>query len=309
MLPSRSSLFGGLSLLSVALGGCGEPEAERGSHVEVVGTSRSALQHKDDLRSLNGTYGAGCTQVGSWSLPIGASTDGLVHPVLTMIPRDDGCVLTLTELVATSELDPATLIHPKLDPPIALSREWAKEHSQLSVDGAIVHANARLELGDRPDEFAIVLVVSDDPTADATASPSHGGVETGRVASADYRLSLGGPGDTDGVALVLDAASRVHSVSGRATLTEGAHPGDHYVIDRGALPPGGPPWSFEMLRAAYDGEAEHVIEGPHSTISAEQFGLVGEDLTSDVQRTVIVSRTEHGVRSFQALSVRFARPR
>jgi hypothetical protein len=247
------------------------------------------------VAAVNGTYGAGCSdRFGGWSLRMGESSLPLDHPSLRVLPNDADCVLTLTDLITSAGPSEAMLVNPRFDPPIALSDSWAKEHSRLMLEDSTFYANARIETTAVASDFGIALIVSDD---------AQGSLRVSKVTTPDYALNMEGA-----MHISLDAAKVVTSVAGCATLIEGAHRGDHYAIDLGTLSPSTESWSLEELRDAYESAQEHTIEGANPRIPAEQFGLVGKDMASGVRRTVIVSRMEDGVRSFQALLVTFKRP-
>lgn len=308
-LPSRNTLVGGLSALSVATAGCnGASVATVESHVEVVAASPSAMRNKDSLRTLNGTYGPHCSErSGSWSLPVGDSTIPLAHPRLSVIPNDADCVLTLTDLIATGAPDDAMLMNPTFAPPIVLTDSWANEHSLLMMNGVALRGNARLDTTSFTSDFAMSIIVSDDPMLDVAAA-ADGSVRASKVATPDYSLSMGDATEPSALRLTVDAARIVASVTGSATLTDGAKLGDHYVIDFGTLLGAADTWTFGMLHEAYGRATEYAIDGVDPKIAAERFGLLGEDISSGVTRTVIVSRTEHGVPSYQALTVTFRGP-
>jgi hypothetical protein len=237
------------------------------------------------------------------------STLPLDYPRLSVLQNDAGCELTVTGLVADGYANDAMLLNPKFAPPIRLSGSWANEASQLPLDGSsLVYGSAKVDTTDFAGDFALSIIVSDDPTVDQRAhSSAEGGARVSTVSSPNYALSMGDPTEKASLHISVDAARVVTSATGSAVLTDGTNPGDHYVISSADLPEGSQ-LGVGALSDVYDSGTEHAIDGPNARIPAAELELLGQDLSSPVIRTVIVSRTEHGVRSFQVLRVTFEGP-
>ncbi len=312
--PSRHTLIGGLSVLSVATAGCeGSSPPPAHAHVDVVAGTASAVHERDLLRAVNGTYGPHCSdRAGSWSLPVGDVETPLSYPPLSVLPNDGACVLTLTDIV-TAAPDDAMLLNPRFDPPIPLSDSWAMVHSRISMPGSVMRGNARLDVDAATANVALSIIVSADPSLDeasvaAAAGESRGGVEVNVVAAPDYVLRMADAAGDNPLAIGADAAKIVTSVTGAVTLLAGAHTGDGYVIDLGTLPASPVERTPDMLRRLYERGTPYPIDGMNVTIAPERLALVGADLSSGIRRTVIIARVEHGVASFQTLDMSFAPP-
>jgi len=111
------------------------------------------------------------------------------------------------------------------------------------------------------------------------------------VLAPDYTLAV------SGLTVLTDAHAIVHSATGAAELTAGRVAGQQYVVvEVGGLR------TFSELDGAYlSGVPAPLV----ATLPAAAFSLVGADLATALQRTLILAHVEGGVRSYQAFEITF----
>lgn len=281
--------FSSLAALAcvLTLSACQGSDSVNGE-MEVI-DKRSETLLASELQSVNGTYGAGCTdRSGDWSMEIeiGATLD---NDVLTVVLNDDGCVLTLTELVTDDGTLAAT-------PPIALTASYKGTPAEFD-DPVQYYGNAKLSSIDYASDFVLTFLYSDDPSLATDANTASFEV----VESSAGGDSVSVPNnviDADGLMLLTDTDQIVQSSSGSVGLTPGLVPGQTYVVvDAVGLD------TYAELDAAY-------IAGTPATIGmsipAVDFTLDGEDLdAAAVKRTLIFANIENGVASYQAFEITF----
>jgi hypothetical protein len=280
--------LGALAGLCIFQPACnGEDDVAEGS-AEGINQTTQALT-AGEVESVNGTFGAGCTdRSGAWSLEIavGAVLD---NPELSVVLNDVGCVLTMTELHTTAGIIAA-------DPPIVLGNTYAVAASSFESPVEF-YANARLSSVLFAEDFGLTVLYSDDPAlANDSNTAAFGVVESTATAESvpapDYSLSLGG------ITLVTDAADLVTEANGDATLTEGLIDGEGYV-----LVAGGDLDTYAELDAAYIGGSPEAV--PATLSAALDFLLVGDDLSTPQVQTLIIANLVDGVRSYQAFTITF----
>ena len=299
-----ASTFGILGFFFVgAVGGCSSGNDEQDDvtpSVEIVDRTRSGLG-ATAVKSINGTY-VGCFQrSGAWSVNVSGGT--LTNPALTVVKDDTSCTLQVTEVVADQTYAAAA--------PMALSTSYLASATAFAPSGGGVTAftaNAKLSAVDYASDFTLTLLYSDDLST-TTAPDVTGNYATVQastsvltVAATNYTFSL-----TSGTPFTfqLDASKIVQSVAGNATLTDGSITGTAYVIDMGTLLPS---LTYAGVALAYAAGTERTISGANPVVPASYFGLVGQNLTSTVVRTVIVSRTVSGVKAYQLFKISFKAP-
>ncbi len=295
-------IFGNVAILSCSfvLWSCSGADAEDAitPEAKVAAWSSDALSSAS-LQWLNGTYGGGCLgRSGSWSLRLGGVA-AMDNTALSVVKGNSACALTLTELVA----DQTYLAFPTF----ALTNAYQGSASAFSPTGAApisFYANAKLSATTYTAAFTLSLLYSANsgtatanPVAtytsvSATSSPSS-------VPAPDYTVSIGS------LAVEVDAANLVTLCSGTVNLTDGTYTATGYVIDNATLP--GTP-SLDDYHNVYSGGTPVVIGGANPTIACSSFLSVGNDLTSNIVRTVVIRRKSNDVEAFQAVKVTFAKP-
>lgn len=283
-LLSSLALLGALSTLSA----CASDDVT--GSAEAINQASQALTI-GELESLNGTYGAGCSErSGSFSVEIagGATLD---NAPVSVIVNDTTCVLTLTELRTTGGLLSAT-------PAIALGASYAGSASAFGSPLAF-YANARLAPADFGTNFVITIPFSDDPsllTDDNTADYAVvvSSVTAEAVPAPDYTI------DVAGIEVLTDINNVVQSATGTAALTAGSVTGQTYlVVEASGLT------TYADIDTAYLAGTPEALT---LAIPAADFTLVGEDLTTPAVRTLIVANTSEGVRSYEAFEIVFNAP-
>jgi hypothetical protein len=281
-----SNLVGSLGALACALtlSAC----ADAGSVSGLIDVElRSETLLAGDLLSVNGTYGAGCTdRTGAWSVLIDPLAD-MDNAVLSVVLNDTGCVLTLTEINTTLETLTA-------DPPIALTASFKGTPSAFD-DPVQFYGNVKFDSIAYDDDFTLTFLYSDDPnnaTDENTASfqVKQSSAEGDEVSVPDYGF------DPSLLVLVTDAADVVQTATGTAALSAGMVTGTNYVVVSG-----GGLSTYEELDTAYLGGGAPTAVA--ATIAASKFDLVGDTLPE--VRTVIIARIENGVNSYQSFEVTF----
>lgn len=283
--------IGGLVGLLMAQPACVDDGDVRGSG-EVIDRSTQALL-AGELESVNGTYGAACTDRGvdeDWSLLIagGAVPD---HEVLTVVLNDTACVLTMTAVHTTTGIIAAV-------PPIALTSAFQPAASSFDVPIEF-YANARVDDPAFSDDFLLTILYSDDETLASgvntagftvVASTSLGSA----VLAPDYVLDL------ETLIVLTDAGDFVQTATGTAGLSNDPATGQdgetYVVVDASGLN------TYGEIDEAY---LAGVPAAFTTTIPASAFTLVGEDLTVPDIRTLILAHTVSGVSSYQVFEITF----
>lgn len=274
----------GLLGLGLLLGGCQGADAVRG---DINVQMRSETLLSGDLESVNGSYGANCTdRAGNWSVKIDPAAV-LDYATLSVVLNDVDCVLTVTGLRTTS------LGLLAADPSIALGTSYKGTPSNFDDE---FWGNAKVDSVDFDADFTITVLYSDDPNSAIDDQSADFGVvqssaEGDSVSAPNYSLDL------SGLVIVTDADDIVVSSTGSAALSAGAVTGQTYVVvEASGLD------TYAELDAAYIAATEVAIAG---TIPAAAFTLVGEDLTVPKKRTLIIANTESGVASYQSFEITF----
>jgi hypothetical protein len=287
---------------AMMVGGCGAS----GAHNGTVSGHAEALDHSSHpltiggLLSVNGTYGAGCTNraSGSWSMEI-ASGATLDNAPLSVVQGNTGCTLTVTDLVTDAGTRHAT-------PAIGLTTSYQGTASSFAIAGSNpieFYANAKLSSVSFAADFMLTIEFSDD-AAGATGSNTANFTSQSATATAsavpapDYTIDL------TGIVLQSDNADTVLSASGNAALANGAVRGQTYVVADGSIDT-----SFAAIDEAYTGGTPQTLvgsdAGPDMLIAVAAFSLVGTDLTSNQQRSLIVANTQDGVRGYEVFRITF----
>lgn len=280
-------LFAAAGALALTLGACGGNGSVNGN-IELI-DHRSGDLPGSDLESVNGIYGAGCTdRAGAWSLEIepGAALD---HPELSVVLNDQDCVLTLTEL---RTVDGALAAGPAIE----LTASYQPAPSEFGVPVQF-YGNAKLSAVGFADDFTLTIVYSDDPalaTGDSTAQFEvvEASAYGDSVTAPDYAINPAG------LLILVDAQQLVQSVTGAVSLLAGEQAGQTYVVaDASGL------HTYAELDAAFKAGTPQQVG---ATVPAADFSLVGEDMDAEVvKRTLILANTENEVASYQAFEITF----
>ncbi|MBA3545671.1 MAG: hypothetical protein H0T76_04240 [Nannocystis sp.] len=281
MLGSASALACAL-MLSACQGG-----GSVNGQVDLI-DMRSEELLSSDLASVNGTYGAGCTnRSGAWSLEIevGATLD---NDPLSVVLNNDACVLTMTEL---HTIDGALAAVPA----VVLTTSYNVIPSAFD-DPVAFYGNAKMSSVSFASDFVLTVLYSDDPslaTDDNTATFEviQASAMGDSVAAPDYLI------DIDGINAVTDADQVVVSATGSVALTAGLVSGQTYVVvDASGLD------TYAELDAAYLAGSPAAVG---ASVPAADFTLVGEDLDALPKRTLIIANIEGAVASYQAFEITF----
>ena len=286
---STSTIFGSTLVCALLLAGsgCGGAGSVSGG-LDLIDLRSETLLNAE-IQSVNGTYGAGCTdRDGDWStaVELGAMLD---NPELSVVLNDDGCVLTLTEL----HTDGGVLV---AVPAIALTTSYKMTPSAFD-DPIQFYGNAKLSSVSYAADFTLTFLYSDDPDLATDANTAEFEV----IQSAAMGDSVSVPDytiDPDTLTLLTDTDQIVQSAGGGVDLTAGAVAAQTYVVvDASGLD------TYAELDDAYTGATPAAIADP---VPAAAFDLVGEDLDAGaVKRTIILANIESGVASYQAFEITF----
>jgi hypothetical protein len=271
-----------------------------GAHVDVVDRTRSALSAAS-ITSITGTYGGDCDGrdalgTDGWTVSL---SGGPAVDELSVRKNDSDCVLTIRNIVTAG----ATFIGA---PSIALDTAYKGSASAFaeSGQGLAFYGNAKISSLSFSSNFTISMLVSDAPNASAEGDKAAsfatqtGTVSAGTVPASDYTVSLAS------FSVAKDVNNVVQSVAGFAQLTEGAAAGQDYAIHEGALTGSS---TIAEIDAAFAGAATTGTLSALTTLQlpASGFGLVGADLDTSTQRTLILRNTVAGVSSYQLLLITF----
>ena len=284
------------AILAVVVGGCDDDGGRATVYPSVsVVVSREALSvAAGTLRSANGTYGSGCVdRSGSWSLAITAGAP-LTHPALSVVKGNTGCVLTLHSLVADQEY--------LASPPIDMTAFYQPDSSSFAPASSPIsfHANACLDALTFATDFVVIILYSDDPTL--STGENHAffeAVTASATASAvpvpDYTIDLAR------LLVSTDGSNIVQTAVGTADLIDGSVTGQTYVVVSALTST-----TFVHVDDAYEESTQIAISGANPQIPAEDFSLIGLDLTVAQARYVILANIVNDVPSFQVITITFS---
>lgn len=263
-LASLSVLAGVLGLLPA----CADEQAVQVTAIGIDYTTQALTSGQ--LASVNGTYGAGCTnRTDPWSIEIapGATLD---NAPLSVVVNDAACVLTLTHLHTTAGIIAAA-------PAIVLTNTFKPAASSFGVPVEF-YANARLSAVDFADDFVLTIPFSDNPRlADGAKTANFAVVGSSAVAGAvpapNYTLDL------SSLLLSTDANDVVVSATGSAELTGTVTGQSFVVVDAEGLD------TYAELDAAFIAGVDAVLPTLPTVVAAAAFALVGDDLTTPQVRT------------------------
>jgi len=286
--------------LSVLVLGCGGEESVSPSTVVVTESTRaSALSFAaGDLQSVNGTYGAGCTdRSGGWSLLI-QDEAALVYPALSVVKGNTECVLTMTSIVGTEEYE-AT-------PPLALADAFKATASAFgtATEPVLFYGNGHLSASTFTADFVVHILYSSTSNPGTGENGAQYAVQSGSVAAEsvpapDYTI------DMDAMLVETNNSKIVETATGTANLFDGTVTGQSWVIVTSL--PATPDYS-DVDDAFKAGSATEFAPGADPTIPAAAFGIIGEDLTLSTVRYLIISNTVNSVSSYEVLTITFNGP-
>jgi hypothetical protein len=287
--------------------GCGD-SSERAGTVKGRGVALDQVTLGlaiDSVLAIKGTYGTNCTdRTGSWAIPLNGYQLVGDETELSVVQSDDVCTLDVTEVKAGSTDAPLSY---RPASPFRLTAVYAAVGVAFVLDGATAttaYANFRIT----PDitfetDFVVEMVYSDDIIM-TDISVVTGFIIMSAIATAE---GLAAPNTTISVSefqVRTNSKNMVVTSTGSARLTQGSVVAESYVVDFDTLdvPP-----SYATTDAAFSSYVPVVLEGPSWNIQADEFDLVGENLTNAVIRNVIVSNIENGVHSYQIFQITIRR--
>lgn len=292
-----SPMFAALTaVVGGGLGGCADSDSADAVHPSVaLVLSQGALSlAPGTLKAANGTYGAGCTnRSGAWSLEITGASATLLHPPLSVVRGNIGCVLTLTSLTADKDY--------AANPTFAMGAAYQATSSSFTfgVDPIAFYGNAYLNGLTFASDFVVVILYSDDAnvnTADNTANftVQAATATASGIPAPNYAI------DMTTLFVSSDDNDVVVTATGGATLNTGSVTGQDYVVLETLTST-----SYADVDAAFKGATSSAISG---SIAAAEFTLVAVDLTGDEVRFVILANTINSVPSYQVFTITFHPP-
>jgi hypothetical protein len=265
-----------------------ESDEAQGSGVVINHATQALLGA--DLDSVDGTYGEACTdRAGAWSIDLGGG--GLLNAPLSVGQYNTACALTMTQLHTTAGILTAV-------PAIPLTTTYPTSASSFGSPIQF-YASARLSSLTFAGDFVVTIPYSDSSNlASGDDMTSYDVVESSATAESvsapDYTI------EAAGLALLTDPDDVVVSATGSAALTTVSVTGQTYVIleATGLI-------TYAAIDTAYLAGTPAAVT---ATIPAASFVLLGDDLTTDQGRTLIMANTLSGVRSYQAFQITFHAP-
>jgi hypothetical protein len=249
-----------------------------------------------EILSINGSYSTCTDRTGNWSQGVAMGAT-LGNPELSVVMNDDGCELTLTEMVTTGNVVIGA------DPPIVLDTTYELVASEFGMPVEF-YGNARLSAIDYAADFVLTFLYSDDSNFavamnTAQVALAESSVTAQSVDAPDYTL------DIAMLILMTDVDDAIVSVTGQAGLTVGNVTGQRYVLldvdNLGAA-------DYDEVEAAFIGGTDLAL--PASIPAMDFQSLVGESLAGVLTevRTLIISNTVSGVTSYQVYTITFVAP-
>jgi hypothetical protein len=276
-----------------------------GAQVDGSGTSINRTKQALSLGSameINGMYGPNCAQrSGEWS--VGLIGFGLLtNSPLSVVMNDPNCKLLVTSMRFGSSQSNTLYA---ADAPIQLDANYQTAGSPFRKqvgDLPSLYANFRIQ----PDlsfsrDFSVQALYSDDPGSTALISNADfvvasGTALGGNVPAPDYSAFA------TGLHFQVDAGKIVQSVSGQMDLSLQQVYGQTYVIDSTLSDVS----DYSLVDAAFLAGTPQTLAATDPNIPAAEFGLVGYQLQSPVQRNVIIANEVAGVRSYQIITISFS---
>ncbi len=306
ILASATLLLGAIALVSCTSTAM-SPEDRVTARAELFDHVSSALS-TTSVMAIKGTYGASCTaRTGAWTIALNGYVMLTGETPLTVVSGDVGCALSVTEVKAGAVASSQSF---KPAAPIVLAADYAAVGVPFMLAGAgpiQFYANFRLQ----PDlafnsDFVMQMVYSDTVSETDLNTISNYAVTIATATAA----AVPAPNATlalTGLVIKVDSHAVVKSATGTAVLKQGNVVAQTYVIDLDTV--GAPP-TYATLDTAYSlpANVRVAMTGATSTIAADDFSLVGLDLTVAKKRNVIVVNTLDGVRSYQVFQITFSKP-
>jgi hypothetical protein len=287
--------------LALVAGGCAGGAAEHAvsGRGEMIDRTTHPLLGVN-FESINGDYGAGCTnRSGSWSLEV-ASGATLDNAALSVVQGNTACTLTLTSI--RTHVGMSSVLH-EASAPFALGTSYQGSAVSFAPTMGVpaFFANAKLSSTSFGGNFVLHVVYSDDvnnasESNTADFAVAEGSATASSVPAPAYSVAL------DSIALQTDEDDVVTSATGNAALSLGAmaQAGQTYLVVSGS------PTSYDDIHTAYLAGTAVAMPDP-SEIPMSAFDLSGADLTDDQVRTLIIANTDTatGVRSYQTFTITF----
>ncbi|MEA2746666.1 MAG: hypothetical protein QOI41_809 [Myxococcales bacterium] len=290
--------------LAAVSAGCSAASADESvkPRLEVINQTKSALS-ADAITSITGTYGAACSgrsalATDTWTVSIAG---GPASDELSVRKNDSDCVLTIDDIVTA---DGSFIGAPSIA--LDTTNTFKGSASAFALDGQPLafYANAKIGALTFASDFTISLLVSDAPHASdegnkgATFATQNASVSASTVPASDYTVSFAS------FSVAKDVNNVVQSVSGSAQFSAGSVAGQDYAVYEGALTDSS---TLAEVDAAFAGAATTGLLADLTTLHlpASGFGLVGLDLDTNPQRTMIIRNTNANVSSYQLMLITF----
>jgi hypothetical protein len=287
----RLATLSGLAGMLLLQPACSEDGSAPGSLV-VLNRMRSALTAAQ-VASVNGTYGAACTnRTGAWSAAVAGGT--MTNPALSVIQNDTDCVLTLTQVKASKTGTLGTLA---ANPAIALTTSYEVTPSSFGTPLEF-YANAHLSAVTFAAPFILTLLYSDDSglaVASNTAQfqVTSASVTAQSVPAPEYTL------DVSGLIVTTDIDNVIVSSTGTAALTDTGQDAQTYVVVSATDLD-----TYVEIDTAYTGVVPTAFA---ASIPSSDFAI-GTGVTLPQIRTLILANLANGVRSYKAFQITFNAP-
>jgi hypothetical protein len=215
----------------------------------------------------------------------------LDNPALTVIQGDTACTLALADIITGTD--------GKLTAGTPITLAASDGTAQPFGSPTKYYANAILSSVAFTSNFTLTLLFSDDPrvgtgSTTATYSSVSATAATQGVTAPNYMLDL------TAVVVTTDASKITTSVSGNVGLSGATVTGENYVIVNAAVAD-----TYAAINTAYLAGTPAAIA---ATIAASSFLATSVNITSPVVRSLIISRTQNGVRAYQKFAITFNGP-
>jgi len=305
------------TLLAAALALCAIPacgmDQNVSAHGQIIDRTTHALS-AGSVKEIKGSYSAACKDrsSGTWSVGDGDVSFTLDNAPLSVVLNNSLCRLTMTSVRLKPASGPAAEYS-------ASNRELADTYGSplaFKLGGAgstVFYGNANLTPADFSADFVLGFLYSEDPSAADGGSKTAG--FTQQYGSATF---MGGtpPNYTatvSGLSLATDINNVVQSAGGVVVLTNGVvgpHLGTEYVVSKTDLSSTAPTYLevYNAYNASSMGEQKLLLADLSTplNIPAADLRLVGEDITADKTRAIIIANFDAGGNpSYEVITVTF----
>lgn len=249
------------------------------------------------LRSIHGSYGAGCTaRSGSWSVRV-SGTDPLANPALSVVTNNSACVLTLTSMTDAS----TTYV---LASPIAMTTGFRASASAAGSGSSAFYVNAKVSTASFDSPFVVTLLLASTSLAATSLTATLGASSLPTVVAAtsgsinDNLITLTKPtGTTQGMLMVASVASESNKTASLSGWTSVGHASNSQIgLDilykvAGASEPSS--YTFAMSGSTKSAGGIVTIRGastssPIDVIGAASSTATAPSITTGVANTLLL---------------------